>query len=282
MRSHWGIFLILFYFQFIFTPLAARAEYKYFQSESRFPYEVKLLRTALRKAGDNAALKEHPLENYARGMRLLEEGVVDVGFFAATPDLEKRFAPIKQDILNGLLGYRLNLIHKDNPDLFKNVKTLKDLKKLKAGFNEHWPDKFVLIHNKIPTELSAGYENLFVMLNKKRFDYFPRGINEVWTEQERFEKEAPNLIVDTHIAFFYPYPVYFFVRKDNAALAKKIEQGLKIMLKDGSLKASFLEYHKVFLDKAEISKRRVFHLSNPNLPSEYLSQDLDTSWWQVK
>lgn len=105
MRSHWGIFLILFYFQFIFTPLAARAEYKYFQSESRFPYEVKLLRTALRKAGDNTALKEHPLENYARGMRLLEEGVVDVGFFAATPELEKRFAPIKQDILNGLLGY---------------------------------------------------------------------------------------------------------------------------------------------------------------------------------
>ena len=44
---------------------------------------------------------------------------------------------------------------------------------LTAGFNEHWPDRAVLDHNKMKVVYTSDYRNLFKMLNVKRFDYFP-------------------------------------------------------------------------------------------------------------
>lgn len=201
-------------------------------------------------------------------------------FFASSDGLEKRFLAIKLPILNGILGLRLNLIHKDNLHAFKYIESLSDIvMRFNAGFNNHWPDHIVLIENNMPTVFHSNYKSLFTMLENKRFDYFPRGINEVWTEQEANIKRAPSIVVDQHVAFFYPYPVYFFVNRANVKLARNIEKGLTLMLYDGSFKKWFLEYHKRFLDRANIDNRKIINLKNPDLPSDFNYKQFDTSWW---
>ena len=280
MRNIYSIVFILLFFDS--SSHLFGINYRSFQKKDRFPYEIKLLEIALKNSLENPNLTEIDLDvNYARGMEFLESGHIDFAFFASNDKLEKRFRAIKIPILDGILGLRINLIHKDDKSLFKNVRKLNDITdKFLAGFNSHWPDKVVLTSNNMPTTFSSIYKTLFVMLNNKRFTYFPRGINEVWTEQESNIKDAPNIIVEPHIAFFYPYPVFFFVNKENRFLANAIEKGLRMALDNGSFKAWFKEYHAKFIQKANIPNRVIIPLNNPDLPSGFKAPPNYTSWWK--
>jgi len=71
--------------------------------------------------------------------------------------------------------------------------------------------------------------------------------------------------------------VYFFVNKKNVKLASRLERGLNITLKDGSFKKLFFHYHEPFIKQANLDKRKLFILKNPNLPEG--TPDPDTSWW---
>lgn len=259
---------------------AKENNYRHFQSEKRFPYEIALFKLAMGKVDSTATLSLHSENvNYGRGMTLLAQDEIDFAFFAANDDLEKQFQAIKIPILNGILGYRLNLVHRDNVNKFRNVTTLGALnEQYKAGFNSHWPDKVVLEANNMPTYYSTSYENLFSMLEAKRFNYFPRGINEIWTERKAQRRIAPSIIVEPHIAFWYPYPVYFFVNKNNSELARKLQEGLTIALNDGSFMEWFTLYHKPFIKRANIANRRVIELVNPMLPKDFDTASFDLSW----
>lgn len=275
-----GLFIALFEIGAVES--ASARGFRHFQKKSRFPYEIKLFKMAMEAVGENVSLFEFDQDiNYARGMALLEAEEIDFAFFASNNQLEKRFLAIKIPILNGILGYRLNLIHKDNKDIFLKYKDLEEVRLLlTAGFNEHWPDRAVLDHNKMKVVYTSDYRNLFKMLNVKRFDYFPRGINEIWTEWEANKSTAPDIIVEPNMAFYYPYPVYFFVNKKNLQLQKKLEQGLKILSKNGKLKEWFLKYHQPFIEKAKIKNRSVIYLKNPNLPSDFNESQFQPSWWR--
>jgi hypothetical protein len=123
----------------------------------------------------------------------------------------------------------------------------------------------------------ARYENLFKMLMKKRFGFFPRGINEAWNELNSKGKTYPDLAVEKYLALYYPFPIYFFVNKNKPELAQKIEHGLEIALEDGSFKKLFFEYHDTIIKQANLNDRIVFRLTNPILPKG--SPEIDTSWW---
>jgi len=115
------------------------------------------------------------------------------------------------------------------------------------------------------------------MLSVKRFDYFPRGINEAWNEISEKKEKYPNLAVDPYIALYYPYPVYFFVNKNNLKLADRVERGLTIALEDGTFKALFLKYHSKIIQQADLNNRKIFILKNPTLAEG--TPEPDTSWW---
>ncbi|MCP4350231.1 MAG: amino acid ABC transporter substrate-binding protein, partial [Desulfobacterales bacterium] len=92
---------------------------------------------------------------------------------------------------------------------------------------------------------------------------FPRGINEAWKEISEMGSKYPNLTVEPSIAIYYPYPVYFFVNKQNLKLADRIERGLKILMKDGSFEKLFLKYHDAVIGQADLKNRKMFELENP-------------------
>lgn len=257
---------------------------RYFQADTRYAYRTALLKLALEKttATDGPYLLK-PCQDAeqlatARGLILVEKGTADVFSLATTAQLEQRFIPVRIDIMRGILGYRIFLINRERAATFRSVSSLDQLRqRFVAGFGAAWPDLAILEAGGLRVEPVDVYESLFPMLALKRFDYFPRGINEAWEELHSKGRNYPQLTVEEHLALYYPMTVYFFVSKHNPGLAKRLERGLKLALADGSFKALFMQAHGDDIRKSRLSERQTFRLKNPTQPAG--TPEPDTSWW---
>ena len=119
------------------------------------------------------------------------------------------------------------------------------------------------------------------MLSYKRFDYFPRGVNEIWEEVRTHRNQG--LIVEKTLLLKYPAPIYFFVNKRNVELAKRLEKGLRLAIQDGSFDRLFLNHpsNRPIFELAQMKKRRIFLLKNPLLPEETPLWD-KALWYSVE
>ncbi len=99
------------------------------------------------------------------------------------------------------------------------------------------------------------------MLLAGRCDYFPRSVAEGYGE---VESVAPDqLMAYGRVIIAYRFPMYFFVGKDNAALAVRVEKGLLAALDDGSFLA-LLKKHPV--------TSKVFRSANTKRPRSFGSR----------
>ncbi len=229
-------------------------------------YFYKLLELALQKTADTDG--PYQLERYKRilsNQRYIaevsrEDGMIDVTWTMINPEREEKLLPIKISLLRGMNSYRVFLIRKEDAQKFQAIKTLDELKQYSAGSGSAWPDTRILQANGLPVITSAHYELLFTMLERKRFDYFPRGVYEVWNEQKTQENKG--FVVEETLMFHYPAPIYFFVNKKNTKLAQRIERGLQIAIADGSFDKLFFSTPGFEQGYKEINNqnRRVFHL----------------------
>ena len=103
------------------------------------------------------------------------------------------------------------------------------------------------------------------MLLAGRFDLLPRGVGEVFGEFDARHKDMPRLVIEPKLLLFYPYPYLYFFAPSQMALAARVEKGLRAMKADGSFDAHLWRYHGPSVARAQLGKRRVLHLSNPNL-----------------
>ena len=202
-----------------------------------------------------------------RALRTLDTDYgVDVVWTMTSKQRERDYTPIRIPLFKGLMGYRLFLIREQDSARFSPIYSLAQLKKLHAGQGADWPDTQILKANGIPVFESQGYDNLFSMLLKQRFDYFPRGVPEVYLELESHPDSG--LIVEPRMMFYYPTAIYFFVSRRHPALAKRIESGLNQLIQGGEFDRLFFSfpYHKRVLEQARLNQRLVFNLHNPHLP----------------
>ncbi|WP_051249749.1 hypothetical protein [Maridesulfovibrio zosterae] len=201
-------------------------------------------------------------------LELIKGEKINVHIAATQKKWEENSIPIRIPILKGLLGYRLLLIKSQNQDKFSSINSVEELKQLKAGLNLHWTTTKVMSKLGFNIIKGGAYDGLFKMLMRDRFDYFPRGVNEVFAEFDCRKKLMPDLKIEPRIALYLPQPTYIFVSPKYPQLAKRIESGLQIMLKDGSLDKLFWEFNKSNIDKANLKNRTIFKLENPLLPPE--------------
>jgi hypothetical protein len=173
-----------------------------------------------------------------------------------------------------VLGLRLLLAKIDRSDEFKKIHSIDELRGFSGGHGLHWGDLPIYDANKLPVVTHVKYRQLFEMLSHSRFDYFHRGLNEIWDELAHYQDR---LTIVEGLMLFYPHPVYFFVSKNRPGLASKLKKGLRVALADGSFEKLFLSMHSTFIDKAGLDQRRLIVLKNPVLPAN--SPPIDTSWW---
>lgn len=261
---------------------AATAALRYFPVGPIYEYRWKLLELALSRAQGPA---EEPLRlqpftediTQNRGMQLLQSGAIDVIALGTNAEREARMRPIKIDILRGMVGYRLLVIRGADQARITRMDEATLRRELVFGLNSQWADLPVMRANGLAVQTSSSYENLFSMLDAGRFDAFPRGLNEASRELDDRKQSFPNLAVEQSKALFFAYPVYFWVSRDNPALAQRIERGLKAALADGSFRKLFESYHAAEIDMLARSKRHVIRLANPLLPPG--TPEPDTRWW---
>lgn len=284
-RSMWKIasVVILGWVFFSIAPpvTAAETTIRYFPVGPIYEYRWKLLELALSHTQATA----HPFKLVAyaddvtqnRGMQLLQSGAIDVIALGTNTERESRMLPIKIDILRGIVGFRLFVIRATDQARIAHMDEPTLRKQLTFGLNSQWADLPIMRANGFTVETSSSYENLFSMLVAGRFDAFPRGLNEANRELDERKQSYPQLAVEQTKALFFPYPVYFWVSKDNTALAQQIERGLKASLADGSFRKLFESYHAAEIAMLAKEKRQVIRIANPILPAD--TAEPDTRWW---
>lgn len=229
-------------------------------------YFPRLLKLALDKTVDEGAydIRHFPQSlNSARTLSKLRSGELDVIWAMTNPEREKEFIPVRVSLLRGLSSHRVLLIREQDQAKFAEIDSLEALKALDAGLGDLWPDTDILRANGLPVTTSPQYELLFNMLAGKRFDYIPRGLYEVWEEYERHRNKG--LVIESSLMLYYNGPMYFFVNRENAALAKRIERGLYLAQQDGSLDELFMSVpsYRLGLQEMHNPARRVVPLKTP-------------------
>lgn len=256
-----------------------------FQNDSRYQYYQTLLRQALEVTQDThskTSLQAYASDDAeltdARGLYLLAQKRIDVVFLATSREREEKFRAIPIPLEKGLLGLRLFLIKESSQPRFDRIENNEQLREqLMIGFNPQWADYDVYEANDFNLLPSSKYSTLFKMLASERFDYFPRGLIEIWSEAERFKMQYADLQVENRFAFFYDYPIYFFVHKDNELLAKRLELGLKRLQTSGFFDAHFQAYFGQDIARAKLEKRQIIVLQNPQRPNN--TPLIKPSWW---
>ncbi len=202
-----------------------------------------------------------------RAMREMRNGrYIDVLWMMTTTAREQQLTPVRIPLAAGMLGIRVPVLPKAGGHAFEEITDLAELRQYVAGQGHDWPDTRILRHNGIRVTTSTGYENLFRMLERGRFDFFPRAIKELAAEADLYQHYGLEPYPDLLLA--YRAPNYFFVAPDNDALALRLETGLERALADGSLEALMRNNPTTrrALAHLESGEARVIPLENPDLP----------------
>lgn len=244
--------------------------------DSRYDYAWAVLRTALRKTEARygpCQVRQYDVpmspQRIAQELRLAE-GHINIIARATDPALERDFLPVRLPIDRGLLGYRIFLVRADQLPRFAAVRTLDDLRHLRAGVGKDWADVEILRAAGLPLVEGHNYDGLFAMLDVGRFDYFSRGVDEAMRELGERRPQYPQLVVEPTLLLHYPLPTYFFLRRDaeGQRLHSRITQGVEMMIADGSLEALFEHYKRGMINRAGLRQRRMIDIPNPTLAPE--------------
>jgi len=230
-------------------------------------YMQGLLKLSLGYSGKNYTYSTTS-ETYSRPrvMESMKSGEITVMWGGTTEQMEKDFIPIRIDAYRGLMSHRILLIRKGDQVRFNNVKTLRDFQTFSMGQVRTWQDSDILERSGFKVVKITKKQGLFHMLDGGRFDAFPRGANEAWNEMAAFPNL--NLDVEQKLVLVYPLPTYFFVTKNRSDIARDIENGLEVAIKDGRFNAYFYNSKEVkdVLKIADLPNRKAFYIENPFLP----------------
>lgn len=256
--------------------LAAGMKVTYPANESahdpRFNDLIEILHTALEKTvAESGPYELGPSEmamNEARYLRELRDGrSVNIIWSSTSYEKERDYLPLRIPLRKGLLGYRVALTSSQNQEKIDKVQTVEDLRKLTMGQGTGWGDVRLYQDNGIDV-ITTKYENLFRMVAQSRFDLFPRGIGEVFSEFEMHGKQVPNLQIEKNLLIYYPWPYYFFFKKSDTVLYERVERGIHKMMADGSFDAIFRKYNDKAIRQARLKERRIIRLENRFLPKD--------------
>ena len=231
--------------------------------DTRANYYVKLLELAMNKAGVPYTM--HPFVFETSGsrvrQRIEDEQDINLTWALTSREWESTLAPVRVPLDKGILGWRLFLINRRDEKTFAHVRTREQLAQYAAGQQRDWTDVAILRANGMKVVDTAIYESMFKMLSADRFQYFPRGVGEIWAEEER--NADLGIEVEPTLALHYPVQTYFFVSRKNPRLHDLLEQGLRAAVRDGSFDRLFEQFNGEALRKARLENRRVFELKVP-------------------
>jgi ABC-type amino acid transport substrate-binding protein len=258
------------------TAADAVMKYVYHPPESpldvRYLYHWEILRTALEKTTAKwGPYQMVPSELMTESRQALElgnaTGKLTVMMLSTRPEFEKTLVPIRIPIDKNLGGYCVFLIRKSDQKRFDAIRSLADLRRLTYGLGLNWVDVDILRADKFNVVTGSSYDGLFEMLHNGRFDVFLRGAVEVLDEYDRRKTALPDLGIEEKLILYYPLPMYFWFshNTDGRRLAARAEEGMRMMIADGTYDAIFDKYQRHKIERLHLRDRRIFRIENPFL-----------------
>lgn len=230
-------------------------------------YPAVLLGQALEAAGMPVTLA--PTAELIPQNRALQElgrrSRLDVVWTMTSVEREQQALPIRVPLFKGLFGWRLLLAAPEVAARMRDVQHLAELRPFSMVQGLDWPDTGILQANGLNVVISPSYDAMFRQLRLGRADAFPRSVEEIWWELERY---GQGLTVVPNLCLHYPAAVYYFVAPDEAELAAAIELGLQRLRASGAFDRLFMKHHGEDLARARLGSRRVIELRNPLLPPQ--------------
>jgi len=252
--------------------LASNSSIKIIPPQSKFDsshnYFKTLLELILYETNANYPKKDIEFSKkmeQGRAFVALKKGKLDIHWAGTSLNREKQFLAIRIPLVKGLLGYRFFIIDENKKDIFNSVETLENLKQLKACQGTYWPDTKILENAKLKVVKNPVYEAMFLQVQKGRCDYFPRGVHEIVSEVKSRKDRYKELVMYEDMIVYYPFPMYFFVSKENKALANRIEQGLLKLIESKKFD-EYIQNHEVTKHLFPIENwinKKTFVLENP-------------------
>lgn len=183
-----------------------------------------------------------------------------------------------ENVVAGLMGFRMLLSHQKNLEKLSSIKNLEEMQaKLRIGFGQHWRDYSILEANNLTLVGTPHYSNLFPMLEADRFDAIPRGLNQIFAEEQYWQGRFPDIKVFEDYAWYYPYPIYLYMHKDYQWIMERINYGIFRAIQDGRLRSLFKKHFQEEIDWLNNKQPKLFILDNPFLEEQPSFQSL--CWW---
>lgn len=164
----------------------------------------------------------------------------------------------------GIFGYRVCFVSPQLKQQIAKAKNLEELRKYSIGQGVGWADSDILRANGFKVVEIANYDNIFKMVAAGRVDMFCRGANQIKPELEEF-KDITQLTYDESFVLAYPLPRFFYINSHNQLAKKRIEEGLRIAFRDGSLRKLWNEEYRANIALVKLQHRKVYRLENPFL-----------------
>ncbi|MFT3737018.1 MAG: hypothetical protein QM776_18735 [Rhodocyclaceae bacterium] len=196
---------------------------------------------------------------------LMAGRMINVTMTATQPKWEENLIPIMIPMDMGLSGLRISLIRSDTQAYLSAIRHVDALKALTMGVGSGWSSRKVAEANGFLVAPAENYEALMKMLMAGRSDYFPRSLNEAFSEYDAWHGQFPELAIDNAILLNMPLPTYIFVSPKEPRLAKRIEEGMEMLVKDGTLQRIMLKFNADLIKRADLCRRTVFQIPNPTL-----------------
>jgi ABC-type amino acid transport substrate-binding protein len=158
---------------------------------------------------------------------------------------------------------------------FEKINTLDELKAIPVGLHKGWVTTKLFNLNAFNVIETGHFEGLFLMLNRYRFDYIPRGVYEVYDELASRQDVLKDIVVEPTIALFIPTMSYVNVSPTDPKIAKRLASGLLQLQNNGELKKILHKYYGNDIKRANLKNRKVFEINHPNFsPHDKLNYEI--------
>ena len=241
-------------------------------ADVRMNYYWELLQAALEettpKWGPFQIVISPKVVNAARA-ELLQAASSHVTITVRTTSIEreKTLQAVMIPLDKGLTGYRLFLTKTPTQARLNQVRSLQDLQQFSMGQGSNWIDSDILRNAGFTVVTGPNYDSLFAMLGANRFDLFSRGINEIGMELNFATERHSDLMIEKSLLLYYPLPRYFFFSRtpEGDRLARRVEEGLRMLLKNGKFDKRYQAFKRSILVDLQLAGRRIFRIQNPYL-----------------
>ncbi|MBO9667296.1 MAG: hypothetical protein J7501_10845 [Bdellovibrio sp.] len=244
------------------------------EHDLRYQYHWEILKTALdltsRKFGPYTLTPSVVLTEDQQLAEMKRGGAgLNVMIRETNKKYEEDLTPVRIPIDKNLIGYRILLINKKDQPLISKIKDLDGLRKLPMEQGAGWGDITILEHSGFKVGTEIRYDDLFKSLSQGKFRIFPRGVVEVLQEYRQFKNRYPNLAIENSLLLYYPLPTYFWFHEsaDGRLMARRVEEGLRLMIKSGAYQKIFDKHYAKVIRELNLKDRTLISIPNPNLPA---------------